>query len=90
MDRLEYFVRVGGENRESFKRFAFFRAPPLPQTREGIRLAAFERDGERLLVLWIAALPLVKGIGGNQAPALAKRFTKSWLLRGLFCPRIDR
>src|SRR5690606_9592224 len=65
--------------------------PHLPQTREGERLLAPEADSIRLLgrALPGRLLPLVKGVGGDEAAPLLHRAAEGGLLQHALAARVD-
>ena len=83
VDGLGELVGIGRENRKGLEDWAIFRLPSLSQSSEGIGFAAAECEREGLRGLggrfrW-RALPLVKGVGGDETAAAFEGFAKEGL-----------
>ena len=80
--RLGDLVWIGCENRKCLEDGAIFGLPSLPQSSEGVGFAAPEAERKGLLGLGgvrLRALPLVKGVGGDETAATLEGFAKERL-----------
>jgi hypothetical protein len=90
MNWSHQFIPGGGQNREGLQRRPVLWPPALPQSGEGIRIAALQPNREWALRLWIEALPLEKCVRRHETAPLLQRLSEGGLRRNLFSTRIDR
>ena len=91
MDRVDEFIRVGGDDRERANPFLGLGSlPVLPHAREGEWPTAFHANGGGLLWATFDRLPFEKVVDRSKASAMAVRISETWKLGHCFGFGVDR